>query len=156
MKQFTIYKGDNEVREVNDNLYEILKKLPPVPKKITLTTDQKFWYKYFGDQLVNSNKLTKPDIIHLVRLAKSVDYYVQAEREIEAREFIGGLVQVYKGGATNISGFMVVREKMLKDIDELSKHFGFSFKDRSKLKEAPTSDPAQLDVFNQFANQKQG
>jgi hypothetical protein len=53
--------------------------------------------------------------------------------EYVAKGFVVGVIQEFKGGTTNISGYMTVREKMIKEINELSKHFGFSFKDRSKL-----------------------
>lgn len=39
-------------------------------------------------------------------------------------------------------------------MDELSKHFEFSFKDRNKLVEVKTSDPSQGDLFAGFLNQK--
>lgn len=148
--------GDNEVVEVNKNLFEILKKLPSPISKFNLSKDQVFWYKFFGQQLVDTKKLTKPDLIHLHRLATSVDYYVQAESKINELGFDGGLIQTFKGGATNVSGYVTIREKMIKDIDELSKHFGFSFKDRSKLVEIKNTDSGQTDLFDQFLNSKHG
>ncbi|MDM1514632.1 P27 family phage terminase small subunit [Myroides odoratimimus] len=138
----------------NKNLYDILDKLPAPIAKFNLSKDQKYWYKYFGEQLVSSGRLTKPDLVHLHRLATTIDYYIQAEAEINSRGFQGGLIQTFKGGATNVSGYVTVREKMIKDLDDLSKHFGFSFKDRSKLTEVKTSDPGQGDLFSGFLNQK--
>ena len=149
-----VLKGDGHVVQVNENLYEILKKLPDPIKQFPLTKDQTFWYKYFGDQLIQSNKLTKPDLIHLNRLAKSVDYYIQAENEIHKLGYYDGLIQVFKGGATNVSGHVTVRDKMLKDIDELSKHFGFSFKDRQKIKEEKEKDNSQMSLFEQLLQMK--
>jgi P27 family predicted phage terminase small subunit len=151
-----IVKGDGEVVKVNENLYEILKKLPAPLEKMQLTTDQKYWYKYFGEQLIDSQKLTKPDLLHLHTLATSVDYYIQAEKEIRKKGFHGGLIQTFKGGATNVSGYVTIREKMIKDIDRLSKHFGFSFSDRSKLKEQKNTDPGQVSLFDEFLKAKHG
>ena len=151
-----IVKGDGEVVKVNENLYEILKKLPAPLEKMQLTTDQKYWYKYFGDQLIDSQKLTKPDLLHLHTLATSVDYYIQAEKEIRKKGFHGGLIQTFKGGATNVSAYVTIREKMIKDIDRLSKHFGFSFSDRSKLKEQKQADSSQVSLFDQFLKAKHG
>lgn len=151
-----IVKGDGEVVKVNENLYEILKKLPAPLEKMQLTTDQKYWYKYFGEQLIDSQKLTKPDLLHLHTLATSVDYYIQAEKEIRKKGFHGGLIQTFKGGATNVSGYVTIREKMIKDIDRLSKHFGFSFSDRSKLKEQKANDSAQVSLFDEFLKAKHG
>jgi P27 family predicted phage terminase small subunit len=156
MSNLKIIKGDGEVTEVNKNLYEVLVKLPkPIPK-FNLSKDQIYWYNFFGQQLVDTKKLTKPDLIHLHRLATSVDYYVQAEQKINEKGFDGGLIQTFKGGATNVSGYVTVREKMIKEIDELSKHFGFSFKDRSKLVEVKASDSGQIDMFASFLNASHG
>lgn len=151
-----IVKGDGEVVKVNENLYEILKKLPAPLEKMQLTVDQKYWYKYFGEQLIDSQKLTKPDLLHLHTLATSVDYYIQAEKEIRKKGFHGGLIQTFKGGATNVSGYVTIREKMIKDIDRLSKHFGFSFSDRSKLKEQKQNDSSQVSLFDEFLKAKHG
>ena len=151
-----IIKNDGEVVKVNKNLYEILKKLPGPLDKMKLTTDQKYWYKYFGQQLIDSQKLTKPDLIHLHRLSKSVDYYIQAENAIDEKGLHGGLIQTFKGGATNVSGYVTIREKMLKDIDELSKHFGFSFRDRSKLTNNNTGDTGQTSLFENFLKANHG
>lgn len=151
-----IVKGDGEVVKVNENLYEILKKLPAPLEKMQLTVDQKYWYKYFGEQLIDSQKLTKPDLLHLHTLATSVDYYIQAEKEIRKKGFHGGLIQTFKGGATNVSGYVTIREKMIKDIDRLSKHFGFSFSDRSKIKEQKQNDSSQVSLFDEFLKAKHG
>lgn len=138
----------------NKNLYDVLDKLPAPLARFNLSKDQKYWYKYFGEQLVSSGRLTKPDLVHLHRLATTVDYYVQAEEKITEKGYDGGLIQTFKGGATNVSGHFTLREKMIKDLDELSKHFGFSFKDRSKLTDVKNFDPGQGDLFTGFLNQQ--
>lgn len=151
-----VLRNDGEVVEVNKNLYEILKTLPAPMPKINLTDNQKFWYRHFGKMLIESNKLTKPDLIHLHALARSVDYYLQAEEQINNRGYIGGLVQTFLSGASNVSGHVTLREKMLKEIESFSKHFGFSFKDRLSLKETGTNDGSQLSLFDREMQQKQG
>lgn len=156
MEKLRIIKGDGELAVVNKNLYEILKKLPAPNSKFELSKEQKYWYEYFGQQLVDTQKLTKPDLIHLHQLATSVDYYIQAENEIRKQGFHGGLIQTFKGGATNVSGFVTIREKMIKEVNELSKHFGFSFKDRTKLVEQKETDPSQQDIFKQFLEASHG
>lgn len=155
MGNLKIIKGDGEIVEVNKNLYEILKKLPAPNSKFDLSKEQKYWYEYFGQQLIDTRKLTKPDLIHLHQLATSVDYYIQAEQEIRKKGFHGGLIQTFKGGATNVSGFVTIREKMIKEINELSKHFGFSFKDRSKLVDNKETDDSP-DLFTKFLNSSHG
>ncbi|MDM1408574.1 P27 family phage terminase small subunit [Myroides sp. DF42-4-2] len=164
MKEKKVFNMSGEIVEwetatttgKNQQLYDVLDKLPAAMAKFNLTKDQKFWYKYFGEQLVSSNKLTKPDLVHLHRLATTIDFYIQAEAEINARGFQGGLIQTFATGATNVSGYVTIREKMIKDMDELSKHFGFSFKDRNKLVDVPKGDPGQGDLFTGFLNQKFG
>lgn len=128
------------------DLYTPLAKLPGPSSRFSLTKNQTYWYTYFGEQLIATRKLMRPDLIHLHRLARSVDYYIQAENHIQELGYHGGLIQTFKNGATNISGHMTIREKMLKEIDDLSKHFGFSFLDRKKLKEEKKDD-GQLDAF---------
>jgi P27 family predicted phage terminase small subunit len=156
MTNLKIVNGNGEITDVNKNLYEILKKLPAPNAKFELTKDQEYWYKYFGQQLVDTRKLTKPDLLHLHQLATSVDYYIQAEQKIRKLGFDGGLIQTFKGGATNVSGYVTIREKMIKEINELSKHFGFSFKDRSKLIERNVTDSGQVDLFDQFLKANHG
>jgi P27 family predicted phage terminase small subunit len=156
MQNMKVIKNDGEITEVNKNLYEILKKLPKPSSKFSLTKDQEYWYQYFGQQLIDTKKLTKPDLIHLHQLATSVDYYIQAENEIREKGFYGGLIQTFKGGATNVSGYVTIREKMIKEINDLSKHFGFSFKDRYKLVDAKQTDENQTDLFTAFLKANNG
>ncbi len=145
-------KGEGKEKAVD--LYTPLTKLPGTNAKLDLSKDQKYWYKFFGEQLIATKKLMKPDLIHLHRLACSVDYYSQAEAKIRQFGYDGGLIQTFKNGATNISGHVTIREKMLKEIDELSKHFGFSFIDRKKLKDGPVADPGQGNLFETFNRMK--
>lgn len=156
MQKMKVIKNDGEIVEVNKNLYDILKKLPASNSKFELSKDQKYWYEYFGQQLVDTKKLTKPDLIHLHQLATSVDYYIQAEQAIREKGFHGGLIQTFKGGATNVSGYVTIREKMIKEINDLSKHFGFSFKDRSKLVDVAKTDENQTDLFAAFLKANNG
>lgn len=129
----------------NKNLYQILKKLPAPIKKFNLNKDQTFWYNHIGKILIETNKLTQPDLIHLHAFARSIDYYLQAEEKINENGY-PGLVQTFASGASNVSGHVTLREKMLKEIDNYSRHFGFSFKDRHKLNEQP-QQTNQLSLF---------
>jgi len=142
-----VMKGEGKTNAAD--LYTPLSKLPVSSSRFNLTKDQNYWYAYFGDQLVATKKLMRPDLIHLHRLARSVDYYIQAENKIQEKGYNGGLIQTFSNGATNVSAHITIREKMLKEIDELSKHFGFSFLDRKKLKEEKQPDN-QLDAFEQL------
>ena len=156
MTNLKIVDGNGEIVSVNKNLYQILDKLPAPNAKFNLSKDQKYWYDYFGQQLVDTRKLTKPDLIHLVQLATAVDYYIQNENKIREMGFIGGVVQIFKGGASNVSGFISARKSFIAEINGLSKHFGFSFSDRSKLQENKESNTGQYDVFKDFLKEKHG
>lgn len=129
----------------NQNLYAVLEKLPAPMKRFSLSKNQNFWYNHIGKILVETKKLTAPDLIHLHAFARSIDYYLQAEEKIAEKGY-GGLVQTFASGASNVSGHITLREKMLKEIDNFSKHFGFSFKDRQKLNE-PTQQTNQLTLW---------
>lgn len=156
MGNMKIVNGDGEIVKVNKNLYQILDKLPAPSSKFNLSKDQKYWYEYYGQQLIDTQKLTKPDLIHLLQLATAIDYYLKNEEEIKSRDFIGGVVQVFKGGASNVSGFISARKHFIGEINGLSKHFGFSFSDRSKLNENKEPNENQTDLFNDFKNAKHG
>lgn len=150
-----VIKGENQKKELQTkDLYVPLSKLPSANNKFDLTKEQKYWYKYFGEMLVATKKLVKPDLLHLHRLSRSVDYYLQAEEKIQALGYEGGLIQTFKGGATNISGHVTIREKMLKEIDQLSKHFGFSFLDRKKLAAETSTPENQISLFDEFKSLK--
>jgi len=45
---------------------------------------------------------------------------------------------------------------MIKEINELSKHFGFSFKDRHKFVDAKPADENQTDLFTAFLKANNG
>lgn len=156
-KNMKVIYGDGKEKdpEKEVDLYTPLDKLPKHDSKFNLTKDQQYWYKKFGNMLVLTKKLVWPDLIHLHRLARSVDYYLQAEMKIQEKGYEGGLIQTFKNQTTNISAHVTIREKMLKEIDSLSAHFGFSFLDRKKLqKESGGSGSGQLDIFTDFLNKK--
>jgi phage terminase small subunit len=153
IKNMKILKGENLIEESSAELYTPLKKLPAPSFKYNLTKDQEYWYDYFGKLLIATKKLTKADLFHLHRVARSIDYYIQAENEIQKKGYYGGLVQATPNNYYQISAHVTVRDKMLRDISEVSQHFGFSFLDRKKLKfeEQPTE---QMNLFDEFLKAK--
>lgn len=153
--EMKVIKGDGLDPEVKAaDLYTPLDHLPKHNIKYDLTKDQVYWYNYFGKMLVATKKLVLPDLIHLHRLARSVDYYLQAEARIQKYGYDSGLIQTFKNGTTNVSAHVTIREKMLKEIDSLSAHFGFSFLDRKKLqKDAPKVDTGQQSIFDMLNEQ---
>lgn len=148
-----VHKGENLLEETSADLYKPINKLPAPSFKYNLTKDQEYWYDYFGKLLIATSKLTKADLFHLHRVARSIDYYIQAENEIQKKGYYGGLVQATPNNYYQISAHVTVRDKMLKDISEVSAHFGFSFLDRKKLKfeEKPTN---QMNLFDEFLKAK--
>jgi phage terminase small subunit len=151
IKNLEVLKGDN--LESEKDLYTPLKKLPSPKFKYNLTEDQKYWYTFYGELLIATKKLAPVDLFHLHRVARSIDYYLQAENAIQKKGYEGGLVQKTPNNYYQISAHVTVREKMLKDIESVSSHFGFSFLDRKKLAmEKP--DTGQLSLFEMFMNKK--
>jgi aspartyl aminopeptidase len=105
-------------------LYEILK---------ASGTKCKIWFnqraKNIGTTITaptcRYKKTTKPDLFHLHQLAVSVDRYIQAEEWIAAKGFVGGVIRSLKAGHKYIRLHDSSR-KCIKEINELSKHFGSS------------------------------
>lgn len=153
IKNLGIHKGDGSVVESAAELYIPLKKLPSPSAKYNLTTDQKYWYRYYGELLISTNKLAPVDLFHLHRVARSIDYYLQAEDQIQQLGYYGGIVSKTPNNYYQISAHIVARDKMLKDISEVSAHFGFSFLDRKKLTSGESQAP-QGDLFNNFNQRK--
>lgn len=155
IKDLEILKGDGKIVETSAEMYEPISKLPHPQRKFKLTDDQKHWYKYYGEILISTNKLALVDLFHLHRLARSIDYYIQSETYIQDKGYIGGLISKTPNDYYQISAHVVIRDKMLKDISDISSHFGFSFLDRKKLQMDNSKQGDQLDLFNQYLKQKE-
>lgn len=137
-------------------LYEILKKLPKPDVKYRLNSNQKYWYNYFGQELVLTNKLTKVDLVHLVTLSVAMSIYSESVKTMNEKGYDGGVVQTFKSKAQQISPHIVVQNKQLPIIKEISAHFGFGFKDRSKLKNVGPTDKGQLSLFDKTMKELHG
>ncbi|HIP48684.1 MAG TPA: hypothetical protein EYG92_06950 [Lutibacter sp.] len=139
-------------------LYEILKKAPTILKRFNLTKDQKFWWRWFAVSLVKTNQFSEVDLIHLQQaafwLSARCDAYAIINKKNETGD-LKGMVQTFKGGATNITGWMSIVKDADKALDNISAHFGLSIKDRRKLGDTKSSDDGQLSLFDQFKNRKQ-
>ena len=155
------HKNKGEIKTLSDKpLYEILKKSPSIPSKFNLTKNQKFWWRWFAVEFVKTNQFSKLDLIHLQTASFWLSARCAAYEIINKKNESGGLlgmVQTFKGGATNITGFMSVVKDADKALDNVSSHFGLSFKDRNKLGEVKTETDGQLSLFEQFKtrNKKQ-
>ena len=147
-----VIKGDG--LEKSNELYQALNKLPAPISRFNLNTDQKHWYKHFGKELLSTNQLAKVDLIHLHKLAVAVDIYTQAVAAMNEKGYNGGIIQTFTTGAAQISPHITAQEKAIKQIDDVSKHFGFSFRDRFKLEKPNQDDPAQTSLFDKFNSRK--
>lgn len=150
-----VHKSEGKINQVPTQeehlLYQVLQKLPAPKKHFNLTKEQKYWWYWFGREFVSTKQFTTLDLIHLQKAAFWLNARNQAIGMINEKGYNGGLVQTFATGATNISGHVSIIEKADKHLEDVSSHFGLSFKDRNKLK-MPTGDPAQLDMFELFLN----
>ena len=141
--------------KVDASLYAVLVKIPSVPKRFNLTTQQKYWWKWFAKSFVATKQFTEADLIHLQKASFWLDARCQALELINLKNTEGnlkGMVQTFKGGATNITGYMSIIKDADKALDDLSAHFGMSIRDRKRLGEEVKVDPNQLSLFEQFKN----
>lgn len=143
-----------EAASEQKRLYKILSELPEPEKTMKLTPRQKKWWYWLGAELLQSRKLTKPDLIHLQKAAFWLDARVQAYQEIKELGYYDGLVQKFRSGATNVSAHITIIEKADKALNDFSAHFGLSIKDRVKLKQTKETNPDQFSLFEEFAMQK--
>ena len=148
-----LIKGDNIA--VDPALYKIINRLPEPSARYGLNAQQKYWYKFYGSELLKTKKLAKVDLIHVVKLAVAVSIYQAAVKEMNKKGYIGGVVQRFANNVEQISPHLNAQKSALAQIGEVSKHFGFSFLDRYNLEKTPAAaDPAQGDLFEGFTNQK--
>jgi len=155
MKVINISDKEKQKKE----LYEMLKSVPHPSGRFNLTTSQKYWWYWFGKEIIKTGKFASLDQIHLQKAAIWMDAKNNVLKEINRRNLldkngIDGWVQRFSTGATNITGYVSIIEKADKHLDEISAHFGLSIRDRNKFKEAPNGDPDQMSMFEEFLNQK--
>lgn len=159
IKDLEVYKGDGLVKKSSeDNLYEILKSLPDPDVKMKLTASQKYWWFFFGVEFLSTKQISKLDLIHLQDAAVAMDLKCKIIKVINDKNKasdngIGGVVQKFPSGATNITGYQSALKDCIKMLDEISSHFGLSIKDRQKLK-VEKADDGQLSLFEKFMQQK--
>ena len=143
-----------EVSEAEKTLYDVLDKIPQPRKYFVLNDKQKVLWYWFGAQFLKTREFTELDLPHLQRAAFWLDARNMAIEKINEKGYDGGLVQTFTSNATNVSGHVSIVEKADKHLDDVSAHFGLSFKDRKKLAMEKT-DPGQLDLFTQFLQSAQ-
>lgn len=137
------------LKNEDNNLYEILSKLPGPEASMKLTRAQKKWWVWFGVELLKTKDLAKLDLIHLQQAAFWMDARCQAYGAIRDLGY-RGLVQTFKNGTTNITGHVTIIEKADKHLQDISSHFGLSMRDRNKLKVKEPADDSQLNLFDEI------
>ncbi len=149
-----IDKKENTTLE-QTKLYKILEELPKPLVQMKLSRSQKKWWYWFGYEFVGTNQFTKLDLAHLQKAAIWMDARCQAIEQMNQKGYVGGFVQYFSSGASNVSAHISILEKSDKHLDEVSAHFGLSIKDRQKLNIEETPDN-QLSLFEQFAEKIYG
>jgi hypothetical protein len=145
-----IHKGKViPLEKVDVKLYEILKKLPAPDAAMKITRAQKKWWVWFGVELLSTKELSKLDLIHLQKASFWMDARCQAYKKVSDLGY-EGFVQTFKNGTSNITGHISIIEKADKHLEDVSAHFGFSIRDRSKLKVERPVDNSQLNLFEQL------
>ena len=132
------------------DMYEVLKSLPEPKAEFNLSESQMVWRYWYGLNFVKTKEVAELDLVHLQKAAFWMDCRCEALKRINKAGYMGGVVQEFKSGATNVSGHMTVVEKADKHLDEVSSHFGLSIRDRSKLKKTEAVDPNQTDLFEKL------
>ena len=144
-----------ELPQEEQELYEVLKELPKPPAASGLNDAQTIWWYWFGKEFLKTRQFSKLDLTHLQKAAFWMDSRCQAIKEVNQRGYLGGLVQKFDSGATNVSGHVSIIEKADKHLDEVSAHFGLSIKDRQKLK-VPEKADGQYDLFSSLIDKVYG
>lgn len=159
-----VHKSVGEIKEPeqyseNNLLYGVLEKLPQPKKEFNLTKDQKKWWLWFGKEFLTTKQFTQSDLIHLQNAAISLDARNKMIKQInrlneeDEKNGTAGWVQVFANKTTNVSGYQTMYEKATKQLEDVSSHFGMSFKDRKKLAMEPANS-GQLDLFDAFINKQ--
>lgn len=153
-------KKSNKNVDQKQELYEMLKTVPAPPKRFNLSVSQKFWWYWFGYELVKTKSFAQLDQIHL----QSAAYWLDAKNMMlkiinrlnrdDKEGKAPGLVQHFKTGSNNITAYVTIIEKAEKHLNNISEHFGLSIKDRQKLISPKEVDPDQISLFEDFMNQK--
>lgn len=156
IKELEVHKGDLVKKPESSELYEILSRLPKPDVKMKLTSAQKYWWYWFGSEFIKTEQIAKLDLMHLQDAAVAMDMKCKLikiinEKNKKSESGVGGIVQKFTSGATNITGYQSALKDQIKILDEVSAHFGLSIKDRQRLKVQKPVDN-QLSLFETLAN----
>lgn len=147
--------------EETSTLYEVLKELPKPEASMKLTASQKKWWYWFGLEFISTNQIAKADLIHLQDAAFAMDMKCKLIQLIntenkKSASGVGGVVQKFASGATNITGYQSALKDQIKILDSISEYFGLSIKDRNKIKAVETPGGDQLSLFDEVLKKLHG
>lgn len=134
-----------------DTLLEVPK--PP----IYLTDNAKKHYKNMGKILARNERLKETYLNALEIYAEAMSQWQYAISEIQKKnsnDYGSGYVQTFKTGAQNISVEISLKKDAEDTLIKCFKIFGLDPKSEKELK--GTSDPGQLDFFEQLMARKNG
>ena len=145
-----VENADSEVQ----NLYEVLKELPKPETAMKLNASQKKWWYWFGYEFITTEQFTRVDLMHLQDAAVAMDLKCKLislinQENKKSKNGVGGVVQKFTSGATNITGYQSALKDVIKILDNVSAHFGMSIKDRQKIKATEQISDNQLSLFDQ-------
>jgi hypothetical protein len=153
-------KPDLETPEAS-SLYEILKELPKPETSMKLNAAQKKWWYWFGLEFISTNQIAKADLMHLQDAAFAMDMKCKLIHLINTANTksdsgVGGIVQKFTSGATNITGYQSALKDQIKILDSISEYFGLSIKDRNKIKAVDGPGDNQLNLFDEMMKKLHG
>ena len=161
-KMKVVHQNGDQKKDASKNaeeissLYEILKELPKPEPGMKLNAAQKKWWYWFGYEFVSTNQFSKVDLIHLQDAAVAMDMKCKLisfinEENKKSITGIGGVVQKFPSGATNITGYQSALKDQVKVLESISSHFGMSARDRSKIKAVDNGVPSnQISLLDQI------
>jgi phage terminase small subunit len=144
-------KKDTDKSHQNDVV--ILSELPIPSNWMNFDEMQKHIYNKIGSGLIKTGKLAELDVMSLVIL--SIEYYKYFKLHakimvLEEEEATSGLVQVFKTGASNVTGYVSAQNLALKNIMKLSRQFGLTIRDRKEI--GIMENTGQLSMEDEFFN----
>lgn len=132
-----------------------VKKLKTIPNPpVYLDSSAKKHYKKMAEILIKADRLSELFLPALEVFADAMAQFEWAIREINRKNKKrtgSGYIQNYATGATNISSELVVKREAESTLFKCFKQFGMEPRSEKELKS--NTDPAQMDLFEQFLKQ---
>lgn len=151
------YQSNKQKTEVSSKTHpeqnDALSELPLPSNWMNFDEMQKHIYYKIGNGLLKTGKLAELDIMSLSIL--TIEYYKYFKlhakiMKLENEDATSGLVQVFKTGASNVTGYVSAQNLALKNIMKLSRQFGLTIRDRKEI--GIMESTGQLSMEDEFFN----